>query len=226
MKNNLFHVLVGISILLFCSILPVEALNNPVPQVSASIFYPDTCNPEFHVDFEISNLGAKSSSASYFSVSLSSHLEFVNWYTTPEVPDFQIRFFDIGDTILNISGQPISTKNSIIEVYNHSIANTESIKITIYFELTLYQSSTEWIKYNLVMFPETESSQVIDPEIPNIINQQGYPVYELRIPINNTIAETDKEEIDVVPEFPTLILPLIFLITTTIVIIYRKHFIE
>jgi hypothetical protein len=231
MKNIFYFVALMISILLFSSITPIKALNNPVPHVSGSIFYPDTCNPEFHVDFEISNTGATSSSASYFALSISSHLEFVNWYTTPEIPDIQIRFFEIGDTVLNISNQPISTKNVILEVYNYSLTNSESIKITIFFELTLYQSSTEWIKYNLIMFPETDNSQspldkVTDPDISDIINQQGYPVYELRIPINNTIVETNQEDIDIVPEFQSFIFPLMFLITTILVIIYKKQIID
>ncbi|MEJ2272262.1 MAG: hypothetical protein P8X91_07260 [Candidatus Bathyarchaeota archaeon] len=231
MKNNLYSAFIVISMLLFYLITPINAQYDPVPNVSGSIIYPDTCNPEFHVDFEISNLGAASSSASYFVVSLSSHLEFVNWNTTPEVPDLQIRFFEMGDNVLNISNQIISAKNTIIEVYNHSFTNGESIKITMFFELNLYQSSTEWIEYNLIMFPQADNSQtsltkVADPENSDILNQQGYPTYKLRIPINNTIVETNPDELEIVPEFGSFIFPVIFLIAIFLVIIYRKQFIE
>ena len=228
MKNNLFSVFIVVFIMLFYFITPINAQNDPVPNVSGSIYYPDTCNPEFHVDFEISNLGAASSSASYLSISLSSHLEFVNWYTTPNVPDLQLRFFNIGDTVLNISDQPITARNFIVEVYNHSFAYGESIKISMFFELTLYQSSTEWIEYNLIMFPQADNSQtsltiVTDPENSDILNQQGYPTHKLRIPINNTSVEPNEDEIEIVPEFGSIIFPIIFLITTFLVIIYRKQ---
>lgn len=228
MKNNLHFVLIVMSIfLLFSFMSPIEALNDPVPYVSGSVIYPDTCNPEFHVDFEISNLGATSSPASYLSVTLSSHLEYVNWYTTPKIPDLQIRVFEIGNPVLNISDQSISTKNTIIEVYNHSFANSESIKVTIFFELTLYQSNTEWIKYNLVMFPENNDYQIItpmitDPENSTIINQQGYPVYELSLPINTITVEGKQDDIDIVPEFSSFITLSMFLIISVIVIFYRK----
>jgi len=227
MKNNVYFGFIVISvILLFSIITPGYALNDPVPHVSATIFYPDTCNPEFQVDFEISNLGARSSSNSYLAISLSSHLDFVTWHTTPEIPDLMVRVFEIGYPIFNMSGLPISTENLIIEAYNHSFDSDESVIVTMFFEMTLYQSSTEWIKYNLVMYPEITNSQslsiVTDPAIPNIKNQQGYPVHELVIPINNTTFESDPEDIEIVPEFSSLILLILFPTITIIATIYRK----
>ncbi|MCJ7613569.1 hypothetical protein MUO71_02225 [Candidatus Bathyarchaeota archaeon] len=229
MKNSFSAIFIIASIILLPPIIkPVNALNAPVPRVSASIYYPDTCNPEFYVDFEISNLGTISSADSYLAVSISSNLDFVNWHTTPHIPDLNIRIFEIGDPMLNISGLPISTENVIIELYNHSFNSAESVTVTLCFELTLYQSSTESVKYNLVMYPEgvifpSFSSIFNDPAISSIKNQQGYPVYELGIPTNNIIVESDPENIDTIPEFPSLIFLPIFLTTTLIVTIYRKR---
>ena len=227
MKNNVYFGFIFILVILVFSIMtPGYALNDPIPYVSATIIYPDSCNPEFQVDFEISNLGARSSSDSYLAISLSSHLDFVNWHTTPEIPDLMIRVYEIGDPIFNISGLPISTENLIIEAYNHSFDSDESVIVTMFFEMTLYQSSTESIKYNLVMYPESTNSQslpvITDPAIPNITNQQGYPVHELVIPINNTILESDPEDIDIVPEFSSLIFLILFPTITIIATIYRK----
>lgn len=229
MKNSYYFISVIFSIILLISIIiPVKALNDPNPHVTASIYYPDTCNPEFRVDFEISNLGAPSSADSYLSLSLSSNLDFINWHTTPQVPDMLIRIFEIGDRVTDMSGSSISTENLIVEVYNHSFNSAESITISMFFELTLYQSSLESINYNLVMYPENTSSQsvlsiVTDPAISSTQNQQGYPVYELRIPINSVTNGTDMDDIDIIPEFPSLIFIVIFLSITIIITTYRKH---
>ncbi len=229
MKNSYYFISVILSIILLISIIiPVKALNDPVPHVTASIYYPDTCNPEFRVDFEISNLGAPSSADSYLSLSLSSNLDFINWHTTPQVPDMMIRIFEIGERVTNMSGFPISTENLIVEVYNHSFNSAESVTISMFFELTLYQSSLESINYNLVMYPESISSQSVlsiltDPAISSTKNQQGYPVYELRIPINSVTNGSEMDDIDIVPEFPSLIFLVIFLTITIIITTYRKR---
>jgi hypothetical protein len=229
MKNSYYFISVIISIILLSYIIvPVKALNDPVPHVTASIYYPDTCNPEFRVDFEISNLGAPSSADSYLSLSLSTNLDFINWHTTPQVADMMIRIFEIGDPLTNMSGFPISTENLIVEVYNHSFDTAESVTISMFFELTLYQSSLESINYNLVMYPKSISSEsvlpiVTDPAFSSTKNQQGYPVYELRIPINSVTNGSEMEDIDIVPEFPSLIFLVIFLTTTIIITTYKKR---
>ena len=229
MKNIVSVIFILASIILLNPIIkPVNALITPIPRVSASIYYPDTCNTEFSVEFEISNLGTPSSTDSYLAVSISSHLVFVNWHTTPHIPDLNIRIFEMGDPVLNISGLPISTENVIIEMYNHSYNSAESVTITMFFELTLYQSSAESIKYNLVMYPEgvnfpSFSSIVNDPAISSIKNQQGYPVYDLGIPINNIKVETDPEDIDIIPEFSSWFILPIFLIANVVIIIYRNR---
>jgi hypothetical protein len=229
MKNSYYFISVIISIILLSYIIvPVKALNDPVPHVTASIYYPDTCNPEFRVDFEISNLGAPSSADSYLSLSLSTNLDFINWHTTPQVADMMIRIFEIGDPLTNMSGFPISTENLIVEVYNHSFDTAESVTISMFFELTLYQSYLESINYNLVMYPKSISSEsvlpiVTDPAFSSTKNQQGYPVYELRIPINSVTNGSEMEDIDIVPEFPSLIFLVIFLTTTIIITTYKKR---
>lgn len=75
-----FFIIIGLFSIFFLSYItyPINAINSPEPQVSASIYYPDTCYTEFSVEFEISNLGSPSSGDSYLVISLSSNLEYVN----------------------------------------------------------------------------------------------------------------------------------------------------
>lgn len=65
-----------------------------------------------------------------------------------------IRIYEIGDRISNASGLSISTENKIIEKYNHSFNTAELIIIKMFFEITLYPPSTDYITYNLVLYPE------------------------------------------------------------------------
>lgn len=229
MKNIYFTILVATSLILLTHVIkPVNALSAPAPRVSASIHYPDTCNPEFYVNFELSNLGAPSSSESYLSISLSSNLEFIMFHTTPHLQDLMVRIYEIEDPILKASGLPVLAKNKILELYNHSFNSNESVTVSMFFELTLYQSPYESIKYNLVMYQEgtnfpSFSLTLTDPPTASITNQPDYPVYELNIPINNILVESEPEDIDVIPEFPSVIILPLFLTTTLVVTIYRTR---
>ena len=217
-----------ISLFLFTPISqPVKGLTEPVPQLSTIISYPDTCNPEFWATFEITNLGESAHSDSYLSITLSRNLDLLSWYATPRVPDMMIRIYEIGDTVQNMSGSLITTKNKIIQVYNHSFNNNESITITIFFENSLYQATDEWIKCRMVMYPEnadvSSTLMVQDPAQSTRKDQQGHPVYQLAVAPNNKIYPIDSENIEVIPEFPSwIIVPFLVITTSAAIIVKRK----
>jgi hypothetical protein len=203
---------------------PVNASTEPVPAISANVFYPDTCNPEFWVVFEIANLGSASNANSSLSITLSLHLDFVSWSTKPNDPDMMIRIYDIGETKLDMSGSPIKLSNKIIDLYNFSLKNNESITVTMYFENTSYQSTDEWIKYRLVTYPlssDVSSTILQDPAESIRKDQEGYSVYQLPVAPNKEPYPIHSD-VEVIPEFPSwTILPLLF--TTALVIITFKR---
>ena len=227
MKKLFFIFLITIPIFLVSPIFEkVNASSDPIPQVAAKVFYPDVCNPEFWVTFVISNLGATSSSDSYLSVSLSHHLEFINWETKPNILDMVIRSYEIGETRLNISGLPLEISNKIIEVYNHSFKNNETIEVTLYLENTAYQSP-EWIKSRLVMYPANTSfpASSIAQDPPESIrkDQQGYSVYQFAVEPNKEIYPIDLENVEIIPEFPSwIILPLFLTFTLSVVVLKKR----
>ena len=103
MKNSFLLCFLIVSLFLFnFSSEPVNASTEPIPKISANIFYPDTCSPEFWVVFEIANLGSASNYNSTLSITLSLHLDFVSWSTKPDDPDMMIRIYDVGETKLDI----------------------------------------------------------------------------------------------------------------------------
>ncbi|MDG6221930.1 MAG: hypothetical protein IAX21_07460 [Candidatus Bathyarchaeota archaeon] len=213
MKKLFFILLITSSI--FCitqGLQQVNASSNPVPQLSTVVYYPDVCNPEFWATFDISNFGATSHADSYLSVTLSPHLELVSWHTTPDTPEMKIRIYEKGSIIVNTSGSTVKTNNTIIEVYNHKLQNNETIKVTIFFENTLYQSPGEWIKSRLVMYPEDIdfTSKIQDPTQSIRKDQQGYPVYQLSVAPNKEIYPINNDNVEVIPEFPSgMIFPLL-----------------
>ncbi len=225
MKKLLFMLLITSSI--FCisqSFQQVNALSDPVPQLSTIIYYPDTCNPEFWTTFEVSNFGGTAHGDSYLSVTLSRNLELVSWHTIPNLPEMKIRIYEKKDVITDISGATIKTNNTIIEVYNHEFKNNETITVTMFFENTLYQGPSEWIKSRLVMYPKdtNETLQIQDPAQSIIKDPQGYPVYQFPVAPNKEIYSITNEGIEVIPEFPSgIIVPL--LLTTTLVMVIAKY---
>ena len=225
MKKLLFVLLITSSLLFInLDFQQVNASSDPVPQLSATVYYPDTCNPEFWLTFDVSNRGATANADSFLSVTLSRHLEFVTWHTIPNTPEMQIRFYQKGDSIVDISGSTIETNNTIIEVYNHEFKNNETIRVTMFFENTLYQSPSEWIKCRLVMYPKDTdfTAQIQDPEQSIRKDPQRYPVYQFPVAPNKEIYPITNDNVEVIPEFPSgLIFPV--LLATTFVIIVAKN---
>ena len=226
--NKLLFVITIIS-LIFCinqGSEQVNASSDTVPQLSALIYYPDTCNPEFWATFDISNFGTTAHADSYLSVTLSRNLELVSWHTTPNTPEMKIRIYEIGDNVVDISGLGVKTNSTIIEIYNHAFKNNETIRVTIFFENTLYQSPQEWIKCRLVMYPEdTEvTGQIQDPPESIRKDQQGYSVYQFAVEPNKETYPIDSEYVEIIPEFPSVtILPFV-LLTISIIVIFKNKF--
>ncbi|MCW8802110.1 MAG: hypothetical protein OQK81_02010 [Candidatus Bathyarchaeota archaeon] len=224
MKKLLLLILITSSIFCINQVLQVNAASDPVPQLSAMVNYPDTCNPEFWVTFDISNLGGTAHADSYLSVTLSRSLERVSWHTNPNTPEMMIRIYEKGTKIVGASGSIVETNNTIIEVYNHEFKNNETVRVTIFFENTLYQSPSEWVKCRLVMYPEdTDFTKMIQDPAESIRKDvQGYPVYQFPVAPNMEIYPITNDNIEMIPEFPAgIIVPV--LLATTVVIVFAKN---
>lgn len=224
--KKLFFVFLITSLILFINPVfsRVNASEDPVPQLSTVVHYPDTCNPEFWATFDISNFGGTSHGDSYLSVTLSRNLELVSWHTTPKIPEMKVRIYEKGDDIVDISGATIETNNKIIEVYNHEFKKTETIKVTIFFENTLYQAPSEWIKCRLVMYSEDPdvTEKIQDPAESIRKDPKGYPVYQFPVAPNEDPYPIDSEDVELIPEFPSGIILPILLATTFVIIISRN----
>jgi len=224
MKKLLFVLLITSSIFCIDQVLQVNATSNPIPQLSAMVHYPDTCNPEFWATFDISNHGATSHADSYLSVTLSRHLEVVSWHTKPDTPEMKIRIYEKGDNITDASGLIIKTNNTIIQVYNHQFKNNETIRVTIFFENTLYQAPSEWIKCRLVMYPEVTNftEKMYEPSESIRKDPQGYPVYQFPVAPNEEKYSINSEIIEEIPEFPSVIIIPILLVTTFVIFVAKN----
>jgi len=224
MKKLLIVFLITSSILGIDQVIQVNAASDPVPQLSAMVYYPDTCKPEFWATFDISNFGATSHADSYLSVTVSHHLELVSWHTKPETPEMKIRIYEKGDSIVDATGSIVKTNNTIIQVYNHEFKNNETIKVTIFFENTLYQAPSEWIKSRLIMYPKDTdfTKKIQDPTESIRKDSQGYPVYQFPVAPNKQAYPIDSENIEEIPEFPSGIIFPVLLATTFVIIISKK----
>ena len=225
MKKLLLLLLITSSIFCINQVLQVNAESDPVPHLSTTVNYPDTCKPEFWLTFDISNLGGTAHADSFLSVTLSRNLELVSWHTNPNTPEMMIRIYEKGDNIVDLSGSIIETNNTIIEVYNHEFKNNETVRVTIFFENTIYQAPSEWVKCRLVMYPEdTDFTKTIqDPEKSIRKDAQGYPVYQFPVAPNMEIYPITNDDIEMIPEFPAgIILPLLGAITLVIVLTKNK----
>lgn len=224
MKKILFIFLITSSIFCIDQIIQVNAASDPVPQLSAMVYYPDTCKPEFWATFDISNFGETSHAESYLSVTLSQNLELVSWHTKPDTPEMKIRIYEKGDSIVDFSGSIVKTNYTVIQVYNHEFKNNETIKVTIFFENTIYQAPSEWIKCRLIMYPkDTDFTTRIQDPIESIRkDSQGYPVYQFPVAPNEKAYPIDSENIEEIPEFPAGIIFPVLLATTFLPIIAKK----
>ena len=225
MKKLLFMLLITNSI--FCihqGFQQVNASTEPVPQLSGMVYYPDTCDPQFWLSFDISNLGATAHSDSFLSVSLSQNLELVSWHTSPETPEMKIRIYEKGENVVDATGSIIETNYTIIEIYNHEFKNNETIRVTIYFENSLYPGPNEWVKCRLVMYPKDTdfSTNIQDPPESIRKDPQGYPVYQFPVAPNKQIYPIHSEVVEEIPEFPSVIIIPILLVTTFVIIVAKN----
>jgi len=173
----------------------VHGLTSPAPQVIASVSQLDAyTNSQFSVEFEITNFGGPSSTDSYLSLTMSDGLEVTSWYTTPYITDMIAKIYPVGDLIWNEYNLLVTTENLLLDVYSHPFNSAESLTVTVFFQTCTYESNNEWIKYRVAMLPEginypTLTPTARDPTVSNIEDQQGYPVYQIKVTVNDEVPE-------------------------------------